>query len=360
MIKKLKNKLQNCEFNYAKNFYKFLIVPAIVLVLSLILALTVGFNKGLDYKGGLIVSVTADTNTDLTEKENYNEFKDRLDNILSGYKVRGNEYTVEVNEQEEYVMVVKIDYKSSEEKTEKLISELKLDLIDEFFPVETTNPEDVENNYWIMVNTFGPSANNSTLLYVALATLICALAMAAYIGIRVGLNAGVISLLSSIFNVGLTLGLIMITRIPVNRPTLAVIPFTVILSALTTMLFYKKAKDMITLTENYARKSNKELANDLIKENFDKILIGYSLISIGVLVVGLLNIVNSVLFMSFALFESIIAVIFTTLFILPGFFALTFIRKIKRTKQKKEVKSEEKLTEEEVLKETDLDNLVSN
>ena len=51
---------------------------------------------------------------------------------------------------------------------------------------------------------------------------------------------------------------------------------------------------------------------------------------------------------------------YSNLFVLPGLFSKTFVRKQRKAKKQKQIKNDKKLTEEEVMKETDLDNLVSN
>ena len=53
-----KNQMKNIKFS--DNLLKNLILPILVLVVAVVFAVTLGFNKGLDFQGGIIVSVMAD------------------------------------------------------------------------------------------------------------------------------------------------------------------------------------------------------------------------------------------------------------------------------------------------------------
>ena len=81
--------------------------------------------------------------------------------------------------------------------------------------------------------------------------------------------------------------------------------------------------------------------------------------ALAIVLFSLTNITNNVLDFGLALLMSLVAIMYTYLFVCPPVFALTFVRKIKKERQKEKVE-EAKLNEAEVLKETDLDNLVSN
>ena len=149
-MSKLQNKLSNTKFNFSQNFFKALIAPIVAIVLAVIFALTFGFNKGLDYSGGVLVSVVAGVDVDLGDAKTYNDFKTRVDEILLENNVTGDVYSVEINDKEENTLVVKFAYKGTTKQKNTLINDLKSDLKAEFY--NQMSDEDIENTKYIIVS----------------------------------------------------------------------------------------------------------------------------------------------------------------------------------------------------------------
>lgn len=353
------------SYNFSKNLFNALIAPIIAIILAVVLMFTVGFNRDMDYTGGVYVSIVAVSETtgeklDLNKTEDYNNFKKEVDEVLIENKVKGKIYTIEVNDMQESVLVVKFTFNGNENEKQALIESIKNGLVTKFY--STTPSEDLENNHLVIVNTFGSAIRlkSSEYLTTVLATLVCAIAVCIYIAIRMGLNAGILSLCAGLFNNVFAMALICIARVQLTYATIIVFPFVTIISILASYLYFKKAKDLLNTTTNYDRKNNFELANDAVEQTLNKQLLLAGVVGLCLLVIGIFNICNSVLFLSLALFTCVACMLYTNLLLLPGLFARTYIRKVKKNKQKTEKKEEDKLTEEEVMKETDLDNLVSN
>ena len=357
-MSKLQNKLSNTRYNFSKNFFKALIAPVVAVILAVIFTFTFGFNKSLDYSGGVLVSVVAGVDVNLQDSKTYNEFKDRVDKVLLENNITGDVYSVEVNDKEENTLVVKFAYSGTSKQKTTLISDLKSDLKAEFYNQMTD--EDINNNKYVLVSTFGSSVSKTILLYVVLSTIISVILMCAYIAIRFGLNAGMLSMLMAGFNTAMTVALFMVTRIQMLYATFAVIPFVAIVSVIAALVYIKKAKDMFTNTQKYTKETNEVLANDAVKATLSNQILLSAVSGLALLIIGLFNICNSVLYLALAFFVAVAVVLYSNTLLLPGLFAKTFARKQKKVKQQKQNVEEKKLTEEEVMKETDLDNLVSN
>lgn len=358
-------KLTNIKYNFSKNLFKALIAPIVAVVLAIVFMFTIGFNRDMDYRGGLYVSVVAVSQTtgeklDLTKTEEYNAFKKDVDDVLIANNVKGNVYTVEVNDMQESVLVVKFAFDGNETEKQALIESIKSDLVTKFY--STTPSEDLENNHLVIVAPFGNAIRLKSVEYLTtvLATLVCSIVVCVYIAIRMGLNAGILSLCAGLFNNVFAMSLICIARVQLTYTTIIVFPFVTIVSILSAYLYLKKTKDLLYTTNNYDRKSNFELADDAVKKTISKQLLLAGITGIGLLVLGLFNICNSVFFLSLSLFTSVACILYTNLLLLPGLFARTYVRKVKKNKPKTEKKQDDTLTEEQVMKETDLDNLVSN
>ena len=354
----MKTKKPSNNYQFSKNFYKALIAPAVAIILAIVFAFTLGFNKDIDFTGGIYVSVVAGTDVNLQNKTTYAEFKVKLDDVLNDNNVKGKVYSVEVNNLQEYALVVKIAYEGDESAKTQLVANLKSDLINAFF--SETPIEDVENNNLVITAQFGGAVDSGVVLTTALATLIAIILMCAYVACRIGLNAGVISLLSAIFNNIFALSIIMVARVPLTYASFIVVPFVSIVSFVASYIYFKKTKDLLTNSETYQKQNNNVLADDAVKSTIKKQILLSGVSFVCLLICGLVNVCNSVLFICMALLTAIACMLYTNLLLLPGLFARTYIRKTKKQKPKQKVEKEKVITQEEIMKETDLDNLVSN
>lgn len=356
MNKAIKNKIKNCKFNFSKNIITSLFVPALAVVLALVLGIIVGFNQGMDFKGGIYVSVLSE-NKNLEVAEEYNQFKTDVDTVLEANGVSGSIYIVET-ESTTYsnVLVVKINYTADDAKSK--VTAIENGLKNTFF--EGVSDGEIENRNLLSVSTFGSNVSGLDILSTILASLIATLAICIYIFARSGLFSAVLSFLSAFVSNALAWALILFSRVPVNKETLAVVSVVSIVSTIVTFLFTRKAKVLLASTSEYERKSNFELANNAVKSIlYPTMLIG-AFALIALIVFGALNISVPVLYFSLALICATVSIVYTNLFIIPAIFGLAYVRKVKKQKEKKKAEETTKLTEQEVMAETDLDNLVSN
>jgi len=335
-MNKLRNRIENSKVNFASSFFKGLVVSILVVVIALVFGLSFGVNKTLDYKGGIIVSVVAGTQINLNEDKQYDLFKKEVDEVLNENKVHGKVYTVEVNEHEEYTLVVKCenDFKKSELETK--LNKIKDEIVLKF----NFNAEEVELNNLVIVDTFGSSVPSKIWLSVSLASLIAIVLGAIYIFTRAGLFAGITSVLYSLFNLVLFFATTIATRVPMSYASVYIVPAVTILSLISSFLFAKKVSELLKESDKYERESNEVLINDAVKANLYPNIVYSLIICIFALVIGLANITNSVLFLALELFIATAVVFLSGTFVLPGFFAKNFVRKVKRNKKKEEIKEE--------------------
>lgn len=352
----LKNKLTNTKANFSKNLINSIIIPVAIIVFALVIGIVFGFNKGLDFNGGIMLSVVADTQN-LEDGKEYSEFKSNVDSVLAENKVGGTVYLLEKDSVTyKDVLVVKIAYNGNEEDANKLVESIKSGLISEFY--SETSESEIEYRNLVNVSTFGPSVDSWVIVSSILATLITVLLISVYVGLRKGLITAVLSVISSVASNVLAFALLILTRVQLNAYTLAIIPFIAIMSIVSTYMFTRRASNLVK-TDKYERKPNSVLANDTVAKGLYSTLFISGVGLVCSLAFALVNILNPVIWFGLAIFAGILAVLYTSLYITPAIFALTYVRRVKREKTKKDKKSQE-LNETEILQETDLDNLVSN
>lgn len=346
------------NISFSKKILKNLLLPILICIVAVVFAFAFGFNKGMDYKGGIYVSVMAGDNVDLTLSEDYNEFKQRVDDSLSLSNVKGSVYTTELDSTtQNYILVVKIEHDNSLENTNALVETINGDLVANFY--STLPAEEIQNRHLIIVSTFENGVSGWTILSSVLATLVAVILVAVYVSLRMGLNAGIISMIFGISSPILSFAVIMLTRVKIYSATLAVIPFSAVISLILAFLFMRRARRMFKSNEKYERMTNYELADDAIRHDFKRTLIILASGFVALLCFAFANVNNSMLFISLSFAEALISIFYLNLLVLPAVFAMTFARKFKKEKIKLQ-KEESHLSEQEVLTETNLDELVSN
>ena len=113
------NNMTAKQKSISKNIITSLFIPVVVCLLGIILSVVVGFNQGLDFKGGVIVSVVSET-ADLNDGKEYAVFKSKVDSVLLDNNVSGSVYIIEKDAiTYNDVLVVKIDYKGTEERLQE-------------------------------------------------------------------------------------------------------------------------------------------------------------------------------------------------------------------------------------------------
>lgn len=352
----MKTNFKNTKFNFSKNIITSIVIPAVLLVTAIIMGIILGFNKGIDFNGGILVSVTAE-NQNLEVTQEYNSFVNDVNTILNENGVSGAVYMVEKDSiSYNDVLVVKIEYTGSAEESEALINAIKTDLISKFY--SEVSESQIELRNLVNVSTFGASVDVWNIVATLLATIVAVALICIYVGLRADVHTAMYALVSSFGASLLATALVMASRIQVNASSLAIIPFVSILSVMVTYLFMKNAMALIK-TGNYERKSNFVVANDATKNSLTKVISIGGIAVLASLLFALLNITSPVVYLGLTVLAGIISVIYTNLFIIPAIFGLTYVRKVKKEKQKKSEQTA-KLDEAEVMKETDLDNLVSN
>ena len=330
-MSKLKTCIVKSNYSFSKKLYKALIVPAVVAVLALVFMFAFGFNKGMEFKGGVIASVMSQT-TDFEDFGGYNQLKADVDVVLEENNVRGNIYSIE-NDLTTYnkVFVVKIAYNSNEANEQALVDGIKEGLINKFY--SETSAEEIENRNLVVVSTFEGQVSSWTIVSSILATFVTTLAICLYMAFRMGLHASVLGLLASIYNNVLVFALIMVTRVQLGLFTLSLLPFVSILSLLYVFLFERRAKRLEKTNEKYVKLSNYELVDDAILHGFDKYLFITCFAVASLVVLSLFNIMNPVFNLCLAYIEAILVIVFTGLYVTPSLFALTYVRKYKKNKE---------------------------
>ena len=324
----MKSKFKN--FDFLSFFKPCLIAFLIVILVGGVLFGVFGLNRGFDFVGGtqLVVefpyeSTDSETFTDAGWRECYN----KVNEILNKNGVSANSFQEQGKySYKSFVVTVKT-------KNENTIYNIRLDLNKEFnnssvFAELVANGEefkiledenvamhDITKKTSTIDGLISPTAVITTVSALLFALIVCLV----YALFRVKVAGGLTIVLSGVLSVLLTIAFVAITRIEINTyffVCLGLVQFAALMTTVDFLLCAKqKLKDPL-LTD----KTNEELANKVVHENFVKTILTYACCAVACVVLGLFGVL-SVLKLCLVGFVGLVVSLAVNLFVVPAFFA---------------------------------------
>lgn len=192
---KLIEKIKNSNFNFVRYGRWFYLPPLIILVVGIIMLAILGFNLGLEFTGGTIVSVNADTNE-------YDQAA--IENLMDSFDVK---YTITKQQSTSGGNTYSIKF-NAHENSEEIITELKSLVTD-------------ENCY--SVDSIQASTTKETIMMVFWSILAALAGLIIYMLFRFKFTAGMATVLALLHDVLMICSLMVIFRIEINASFIAAI-----------------------------------------------------------------------------------------------------------------------------------------
>ncbi|MBS7401269.1 MAG: protein translocase subunit SecF [Eubacteriales bacterium] len=279
---RLEEKLRNTKFNFVRNGRWFFIAPGVILLIGIIMLAVLGFNLGLEFTGGTIVTVSADgahTKTEITEK-------------MSSYDVK---YSINEEQNTSGGTNYSIKFNATDE-TEEIIKDLQT-----YF-----NTED-----WISTDTIQASTTSETILGVFWSILAALAGLIIYMLIRFKFTAGIATILALAHDVLMICALMAIFQIEINASFIA---------AILTVMAYSINNSLVVFdrVRSYEKNNtNNDTVEQIINRSITRTL-GRSILTVGTTLATLmvLTIISLVMNLS-SLIEFALPIIF-------GLFAGTY------------------------------------
>lgn len=191
---KLMERIQKSNFNYVRNGRWFFIAPAIILVIGIIMLAFLGFNLGLEFTGGTIVTVNADGEHSKTEiQEKMNSFDVKYTITEEQNTNGGTNFSIKFN---------------AADNTENIIKDLK-----DYFSDED----------WGSADTIQASTTSETIMGVFWSILAALAGLIVYMLIRFKFTAGMATILALAHDVLMICALMAIFRIEINASFIAAV-----------------------------------------------------------------------------------------------------------------------------------------
>ena len=250
-----------------------IIIPSIILLVAIVIGIIFGFN--LDYDFREITTFNVKFNTTVSENE-YDLLEKKLDTFLDESL---EDYRIErIGDGAQNSLIVKIadkDVDVSSLKTNiesNLLADIKDDITSDVV-IRTTDTLTEAPIYYTNVILLGLLALACILIFIFIYTLV-----------RYNLSAGISLVCSILITILLSLSLVTLDRIPVNRYSIISIFLGILLVVVSTTVINNYIKETLNL-DSYNKFSNFDRVSEAVKKVIKGQSIAYSLIVFAILLV---------------------------------------------------------------------------
>lgn len=330
----LENKLKNSKIKFTKNFLYYIIAPAILLILGIIFACTIGFNGGVELNGGSSFVIYVNNGQEYSQPavnydidQDYNAICSKIEDILAEGNLRVENFQKTTISIEEKQVIngdaIKVTFLNSSNNIEKINQEnasIRTRLITSFAYDEYAVTE---------VDYQEPTFSMSSLL-MALGAIILAVSIASiYMALRNKNASFLLGILQGAFDIMLLLAMVLVLRIPVDYNISAIVIGGGVLSFANFFTFYGHTRNNMK-DGLYADKNNTETADKATKA----LLVRKSIIYIALTFISLLCIclpsIGTVR-VGLGMFIALIASFYSSTFVMPAMWAITYKNRKEKT-----------------------------
>lgn len=327
--------LMKKDFNLVSNLKYYIIAPIAILIIGIIVLCFCGFNLGLDFTGGSVMSIT------FREEVSQVQYKEKENIIVSVLKDHGiTKYTLQ-KQGDNSTPTVSVKFQdvkgvNMEELTDTLKEELATKL--EFDNDQITNS-----------GRIGASASAKLLTNALLAVGLATLLILIYIAIRFELFSGLAAIIALIHDVMIMCALVAICRIQINSSFIAAVITVVGYSINNTIVIFDRVRENLR-KESYNNYTNAQIVDVSVKDTLRRSLLTTltTFLAIAMLaIIGVADIREFVIPIIFGL----LAGTYSSIFLAPSLWALMYRKnkdkKLQKIKEKKEITQKNQAQEEE-------------
>ena len=350
----LNKRITSSKFSFTKNFLYFLIVPALILIVGIILISTIGFNLGADFTGKSVVKIYVNNEDrfgeeivsyNLDNQADKDTIYDKIELVLSENDLSIESFrttTMTITDYSVYQgQAVEITYQNISNDLDSITAknnDVRSSLITAFGYSEF---EDAVSSI-----DYAPSTADFGWITGTVAGIVFGyLVLAIYMAFRYNPSIFLVGLMQIAIDLFLTLGLISIFRLTINLSLAIILVSTFMISAINLFYYYSKLKSNIK-SGRFEKAKNNVIADATIKEiTLNRVIAYVSLLIVTVIFSALA--VEAVREVALGIMISLIVTFYTSQFLLPSFCSV-FYRERKRSKtvrSKAQKKTVEKVSE---------------
>lgn len=346
-------KIATSRFDYCKNMKWFLIAPLAIILVGIILFFTIGFNLGMDFTGGSIMTIYANTDATLTEldeniasydldkADDYSAMQNKINSILSKHGLSASAYqttTMELNDLGVSGQGILVKYKNLDgaktSEIEDLNKLVRADLTAEFGYDAITNGDSAVANGGVIT----PSASGELLMKSFIALLVALTLILIYIAFRFEFTSGLATVLAIFHDLLVTTSLVLMFRITINSSFIAALVTILGYTINNTIVVFDRIREN-TKSGKFDKASNQEVVNTSIKETLTRSIFTTLTTFITIALVAIIG-VQDIRDFAIPIVIGIVSGFYSSTFITPGLWAIAH----KPGKRKKKQQKAEKKT----------------
>ncbi|MDC3023914.1 protein translocase subunit SecF [Alphaproteobacteria bacterium] len=209
------------NLNFIENRKFFFLISGFLSIFSIVFLLIKGLNFGIDFKGGLLIETSFNKNIEIYQ------LRSKLKEIVPG------DFSIQSLDNSKSTYLIKVEaYSSKKDNNQKLISEIKKSLNDDYPSVDYRRLEYV-----------GPTVSKELIKAGIFSILIAVGAMLVYIWFRFELPFAIGAVIALIHDIILTIGMFSISSLEFNLATVAAILLIIGYSMNDTVVVYDRIRE---------------------------------------------------------------------------------------------------------------------
>lgn len=339
--------IEDSNFNYCKNLKWFLIAPLVILLVGVIILCTIGFNLGIDFTGGSILSIYANdenlisesTVYDLNKDSDYNAMRDRINKVFASEEFEGisvdifRTTTMEIGE----LGVTKgqgiqIQYQNREGENGEAIAKTNAKIreaLQEEFGYVDFNEINKDFTAGVSAPEVVTATASSELLMNAFIAMIVAIAfILVYVALRFELTSGLSAILALFHDLLIMTSLVLIFRIQINSSFVAGLVTILGYSINNTIIIFDRIREN-TKNGKFVKAKNEQIANASVRETMTRSLFTTITTLVTIALVAIIG-VSDIRDFALPILFGIGAGFYSSVFITPGLWAIAYKPKKKR------------------------------
>ena len=326
----LEQKFTNSKLQISKNFVYYMILPILILMISVILMCTVGFNTGVDFSDNNSIFKIYINNEETFEelqsynyeiKKDYNAVYDKIKSVVSDNGVNIISYRTSSIDIEQYRVfggqAIEVVYKNK--LTGKDLLEENNSIRNQLISAFGYN--DYQDAVSSISQKFGHESFNFSMEILAGVVLSLALVIV-YMLLRRYRGCSFVMIIQVGLDLLLMLGMFLICRPVINMNVGIAVLLSFVLSVINSFLFINKVKENIN-SGKYDKMTNNEIADSVVKQSLYKKILLYALFVLLSLVFVIFPI-QGVREVAIETIILLISSLYTTTFLLPSIWATLY------------------------------------
>ncbi len=344
----------NSKFNYCKKLKWFLIAPAILILVGIILLCTVGFNLGIDFTGGSTLRVFANSDGriensqsyDLSKQDDFNKMQSAIQEVLNDYAKKNNldlhdfEIKVSRTSTSELGDCIEVQYQDLNGDNEHQNS-IK-NIIREKFGYINQGSHNYDDT--VTVSTITATATSELLMNCFIAMLVAMALILIYVGFRFEFTSGLAAILALFHDLAITTALVLICRIEINASFVAALVTILGYSINNTIIIFDRIRenrkngrfDIKSNSLGEIANNNVDIANASVKETMTRSVYTTLTTLVTIALVAIIGVYDIRVF-ALPIIFGIGAGFYSSVFLTSGLWAIAYRPRKKKAEKKKVV-----------------------